>query len=462
MAGLTRVDETTEDEDVDDFDFNSLSPPPRSNEPAMSVCTKVSVIFTVCCQCLALTFTIPILPAIFSFESEEDLLNFIEMVRNESNHLGEKVFKEGLHELVFVVGLITVAHPVFYISSMFVLAPLTRRFGYSSVALLGSFGVLVALGLMALFPGHFLVFLGARAIQGAGSSFALGSIMARIRTTLSTPQMMDDKILAWVTVANGLGIGFGPLLGGGLYVFMPFRYIFLTVACMIAVEMVLQIVVFHPPPVRIQIIDYIQMQALSLLMDPYALVGLGTSIIIMSVMTGILTFLPIWVYITQRSVEPLVIGLIVFPTAFSYVFGNFLSTVLLMRLQSWIISIAGLVLMALSIILLSFAKSVAIYTLGMVIIGMGQGTCIASIVPLLSRIVDRRHSGEEIYLFTLTELMEQLGAVFGPLVGMLLFQVIEFSWFVRILALILFAWSLTQVALRDPPRFGEKQSLMSQ
>lgn len=448
-------------EEYNDLDSNLFSsekspPHPEKTESRLSTFAKISTVFTMWSQCLAVTFTIAVFPFLFAIQFDESL-DFYEYVsQNKSNR---HIFSTSLHRTTLILGIVTISHPLVYILSMFAVVPSIRRMGVSSVTLLGTFIVLLAFSCMATYP-KFWVLLLARAIQGAGTALALGATMARVRTSLADPSTAEDRILAFVMVANGLGTGLGPLFGGGLLMGLSFNYIFLCMVCVIAIDMVIQIIAFVPPrKVNTKVIDY--MQALRLLNDPYMLVGLGTSILIVAVVSGILTYLPIWIFITQIDANPLLVGLVVLPTAFTFVIGNFCSTILLSWTPSWILSIVGLLFTGLSVIILSFEEALFVYIVGMIAVGLGEGICIASIIPLLTRVVDRRHNSEESYLFALTELAEQVGAFLGPLIGLALLQVVQFSWFIRIMALSLAAWSFSQCVLRNPPSYSvEKKSLI--
>ncbi|XP_072026459.1 synaptic vesicular amine transporter-like isoform X2 [Amphiura filiformis] len=353
------------------------------------------------------------------------------------------------------IGLLFASKAFFQLLANPIVGPLTNRFGYSLPMFTG-FAIMFASTLVFAFGETYVVLLVARSIQGVGSSCSSVAGMGMLAQRYSGN---EERGTAMGIALAGLAFGvlIGPPFGGIMYDFCGKESAFYALAALALADGLLQLFVLSPG-----INKEAEMEGTplcTLLRDPYILIAAGAITFGNMGIALLEPSLPIWM-IDNMTVSKWQIGAIFLPASFSYLISTNIFGPWGYKIGRWLCSLCGMILAGVAMVTIPLAKSVPHLIAPNFMLGFAVGMVDATMMPIMGYLVDIRHVSVYGSVYAIADVAFCVGFAIGPSLSGELVHVIGFPWFLRIVALMGFAYAPLCYFLRDPPAREDKMSIL--
>ncbi|XP_017462652.1 PREDICTED: synaptic vesicular amine transporter-like, partial [Rhagoletis zephyria] len=281
-------------------------------------------------------------------------------------------------------------------------------------------------------------------MQGVGSAFTSVAGMGML-----AEKYPDDRergnCMAIALGGLALGVLIGPPFGGMMYQFVGQSSPFITLALLALLDGCLQLLVLQPEVVREQVAGP---SLLTLIRDPYIAIAAGAITFANAGIAMLEPSLPLWMMDTMGS-NNWEQGAAFLPASVAYLVGTNVFGPLGHRIGRWLSSLLGLVMIALALLSIPMATSLAGLIIPNGMIGFAIGMVDSSMMPMLGYLVDIRHSSVYGSVYAIGDVALCVGYIIGPaLSGVLRFG---FGGLCTTTAFVCFLFVPAMFALRNPP-----------
>lgn len=295
---------------------------------------------------------------------------------------------------------------------------LIDRIGYEVPMMIGLSVMFLSTSLFAIGKSWGLLFT-ARCIQGLGSAFADTSGLAMIADRY-TEEQERSKALGIAIAFISFGSLVAPPFGGWLYQWTGVKavpFVLLAVICL--VDAIMAFMVIHPKVRRTETGERIKGTPIwRLFMDPYIAICAGALVMANISLAAIEPNISLWME-AKMGATTLQAGMVWLPAFFPHVAGVYF-TIYFMRKypgSPWALAIGGLVIEALSCLILAFCKTIATVIIPLCILCFGIALIDTAVLPLLGYLVDTRHVSVYGSVYAIADISYCLAYAFGPVIS---------------------------------------------
>ncbi|KAK9509897.1 hypothetical protein O3M35_004788 [Rhynocoris fuscipes] len=399
----------------------------------LSLSTQTIVLIIVYISLLAdnilLTVVVPIVP---------DYLLTVENVPKDVGPFNMKLnssalvlYETMLREENGRVGLLLSSKAVVQLMINPIVGFLARYTGYGLPLFIGCIILLTSTLVFAFGETYASLFV-ARSLQGVASACIGVSGMSLVAENY-TSENSRSKVMGIVLGSVAFGVLLGYPFGSFLYDFVGKTAPFVAISLLIILNIGLQLVFLDLNPPNSTAGSSTSWRAL--LSDGYITIAAGAIWLSSSAMAVLEPCVPLWLMSTIKP-EKWELGTVFIPDSVGYLIGTNIFGTIAYKLGRWRVSIAAMLLVAVSSFMVPTASSIS----GLIIphfgIGLGIGIVDAALVPLLATLVDCRHSANYSVVYALQQMAVSLAYALGPMIGGELVHIIGFPWLMRSLGFV--------------------------
>ncbi|NWV58875.1 VMAT1 protein, partial [Malurus elegans] len=356
---------------------------------------------------------------------------------------------------------------------------LTNRIGYHIPMFVG-FTILFFSTVMFAFSGTYTLLFIARALQGVGSSF---SSVAGLGLLASVYRDDAERGSAMGIALGGLALGvlIGAPFGSVMYEFVGKGSPFLVLAFLALLDGALQLCILQPSRISPESAEATPL--CTLLRDPYILVAAGALCFSNMGVAMLEPTLPIWMLQTMCSPQ-WQLGMAFLPASISYLIGTNLFGILANRMGRWLCSMVGMAVVGISLLCVPLATNIYGLIGPNAGLGFAIGMVDSSMMPIMSYLVDLRHSSSYGTVYAIADVALCMGfaigrAAFlelwgcltllrgvlslfltlefaGPSTGGVMVRALGFPWLMVTVGVLNVAYAPLCWLLRSPPAAEEK------